>query len=376
MIKKEHKKRNRFHFHHHSVLKRESERSDFKTKNEKKKKMFSKVLSWFKTESELIFLKPPSFSTNTPNKIGEGINVSEKNTSIKTENGYRVAIADEPIDAKVDGKKMFCVRIDNATSDPRIMIGFTPMETFDSKKEAYFGNNGFTGCGLNLYNGNLYYPYYRISWTGELLFAEHTSHNIIDMKISSKSTEIIVILTISNNGTKKEIRFLCDGKESKTSDVSKFLKEDRLFPAICLYLVGQQVTTIPVEQTKARTPEIKKFIMECQGLQNDLPVEAQNILREIKLTEERNKQNEQARKDLLKQNEETMMNFFKQFEQQQQAKENEDEVRVETKKENTKEKKVKQVATKKTKKETKPKTKKATKKKEEPKKEKKTKAKK
>ena len=66
------------------------------------------------------------------------------------------------------------------------------------------------------------------------------------------------------------------------SDVSKFLKEDRLFPAICLYSVGQQVTTIPIDQTKARTPEIKKFIMECQGQQNDLPVEAQNILREIK----------------------------------------------------------------------------------------------
>jgi hypothetical protein len=87
---------------------------------------------------------------------------------------------------------------------------------------------------------------------------------------------------------------------------------------------NQQVTTIPIDEITIRTPEIKNLINECQGQQNGLPVEAQNILTEIKLTEERNKQNEQARKDLLKQNEETMMNFFNQLEQQQ-SKENEDE---------------------------------------------------
>jgi hypothetical protein len=51
----------------------------------------------------------PSFSKDTPNKIGIGIDVSGKNTLIfkTSHNGFRVAIADEPIDAKVDGKKMF-----------------------------------------------------------------------------------------------------------------------------------------------------------------------------------------------------------------------------------------------------------------------------
>jgi hypothetical protein len=322
--------------------------------------MFSKILSWFKTES--IFLKPPTFSKDTRNKIGKNIEVSGKNTLIKAEyDGGRVAIADEPIDAKTDGTKFFCVRVDNA-GNSIIQVGFTPMETLDSKKDAHFGLNGFNGCGMNLCHGYLYYPV-------------HYGHKIIDDKISKNAKEIIVILTISSNGKKKEIRFLCDGKESKSSDVSKFLKGDFVFPAICLYDRNQQVTTIPVEQTKARTPEIEKLIMECQGQQNDLPVEAQNILREIKLTEERNKQNEQAKNDLLKQNEQMMYDFFKQFEQQQ-AKENDDEVRVETKKENKKEKKTEQVATKKSKKETKPKTTKATKKKEETKnsKEKKTKA--
>jgi hypothetical protein len=59
---------------------------------------------------------------------------------------WNVAIADEPIDAKVNGKKMFCVRVDDAGSDSSMMMGLTPMETFDSGKEAWFGGNGFDAC--------------------------------------------------------------------------------------------------------------------------------------------------------------------------------------------------------------------------------------
>ncbi len=197
------------------------------------------------------FILPP-FSNNTPNKIGEGINVSGRNTLIKTENeNLRAAIADEPIDAKVDGKKMFCVRVENAGSEPYMMFGFTPMETFDSNTLAYFGNSGFAGCGISLYDGDLRYPVDKY-------------HNIIDDKISKKAREIIVILTISNNGKKKEIRFLVDGKKSDSSDVSEHFKEDFLFPAICLFYKNQQVTTLPIDQIKIRTPETKNLIKEYQ----------------------------------------------------------------------------------------------------------------
>ncbi len=69
-------------------------------------------------------MSAPSFFTKTPNKIGNGIKVSGNNTLIKTEvhAACRVAIADEPIDAKVDGKTMFCVRIDNAVYSS-VMVG-------------------------------------------------------------------------------------------------------------------------------------------------------------------------------------------------------------------------------------------------------------
>jgi hypothetical protein len=254
------------------------------------------------------FILPP-FSPNTPNKIGIGIDVSGKNTLIKTENDndWRAAIADEPINAKIDGKKIFCVRVDNAGRFSSMMFGFTPMETFDSNTNiAYFGCNGFTGAGMNSWSGNLYYPVDKY-------------HNIIDRMISIIAKEIIVILTISNSGKKKEIRFLCDGKQSKSTDVSEHLNGDFLFPIICFYEKNQQVTTIALDQIKTRTPAVERLLFE--GNNNSV---------------------------------------------------------VESQKENKKEKKVKQVATKKTKKETKAKTTKATKKKEETKnkKEKKPKAKK
>jgi hypothetical protein len=197
---------------------------------------------------------PPSFSPNTPNKIGNGINVSGKNTLISTEfdDTWRAAIAFEPIDAKVDGKKLFCVRVDHAGNSD-MMIGFTPMETFDSNTMyAYFGNKGFTGCGILLNNGYLYYP-------------DNNCHEIIYKEICKEAKEIIVILTISNNGAKKEIQFIVDGIESKSSDVSEYLKAYLLFPSICLYSRNQQITTISIDQMKRRTPEIDKLVNKQKG---------------------------------------------------------------------------------------------------------------
>jgi hypothetical protein len=198
----------------------------------------------------------PSFSKDAPNKIGNEIEVSGKNTLIKTfDNGSRVAIADEPIDAKVDGKKFFCIRANNWGFFSNMMIGFTPMETFDSNKIATFGSHGFTGCGIHLGNGHLCYPVNKY-------------HNIIDKEISDKAKEIIVILTVSNNGKKKEIRFLCDGVESRSSNVSEPFQGGCVFPAVSLCNKNLQVTTIPIDQIKTRTPEIENLIKEYQQQQN------------------------------------------------------------------------------------------------------------
>jgi hypothetical protein len=100
-------------------------------------------------------MSAPTFSKLILNKVGDGIDVFAKNTLTKTDHSWRVAIANEPIDAKVDGKKFFCVRVDDSGVYSSMMIGFTPMETFDSTKEAWFGSNDFTGCGMNLNGGSL-----------------------------------------------------------------------------------------------------------------------------------------------------------------------------------------------------------------------------
>jgi hypothetical protein len=136
---------------------------------------------------------PGSFSMNTPNKIGDGIDVPAANSLKRTLDGtrYRVAIANEAIDAKIDAKKVLCLRVDNLI-DARIHIGFTLTETFDSNAEGYFGLENFTGAGLNLSSGNLTFP------------IQNTS-KIMNEDLSKTAKEIIVILTISNNGAKKEV---------------------------------------------------------------------------------------------------------------------------------------------------------------------------
>jgi hypothetical protein len=281
-----------------------------------------------------------TFSPNIPNKIGDGINVSGKNTLMKTdEKFYRVAISDEPIDAKVDGKKMFCVRVDDAGANSDMMIGFTPMETFDSNTNAYFGNNGFTGAGFDVSDGDLCYPVDK-------------KYTIIDREISKKAKEIIVILTISNNGKKKVIRFIVDGKKSKSSDVSEHLKGDLLFPAICLQEKNQQITTIPIDQIETLTPEIENLIKEYQEQQNTNPIPLPSMSNEINnqvisqlrqqinddqriLIQEKDKQirnyeeqlkharlqMDEFRKDFLKQLEETRKDSLKQLEMKEKQNE-------------------------------------------------------
>jgi hypothetical protein len=182
-----------------------------------------------------LLVNPPKFSKNTPNKISTRINTLGENTLKTTEDatGYCVAIADEPIDAKVDGKTFFCVRVENLIFD--LMCGFTPMEKFDSDTYTFFAPNTLSGCGLAIHDGLFYNGIYQPS-----------SINM-DPSACSRATEIIVILTISDKGKQKEIRFLCDGKESDSADGSEHLNGDFLFPVVILSCGNAQIKTITVD---------------------------------------------------------------------------------------------------------------------------------
>jgi hypothetical protein len=202
-----------------------------------------------------------SFSPNNQpggsfwNKIMRGIAVYEKKTLYNNEadssNGtcWGWAIADDPFVAKVDGKKFFCVQVVTAPNeDAMMMIGLTKTRTFESSKHGCF-----TVCALCLFDGTL---------VGK-------QQRIIDRKISNNAKEIITILTIGNNGTKKEIRFLVDGVETKSTDVSEILDEDYLYPALSIAERNQTITTISIDEIKTRTPEIENLIKEYQEEQNN-----------------------------------------------------------------------------------------------------------
>jgi hypothetical protein len=201
-----------------------------------------------------------SFSKDTPNKVSNSLNLSGKNTVFKPSQSsfgdWRVAIAEKPVDAKADGKKIFCVRVDNSGECSDIQVGFTPQATFDSNEESYFGGIGFDGGTLQLFNGNFFYP-------------ECQRFNIIDSEVSKNAKEIITILEVSDDGKKKEIRFLCDGNETRPFDVSEIFKGDFVYPAICMYSKDQQVTTIPIDEIKERTLEIENLIKEYQQQQKN-----------------------------------------------------------------------------------------------------------
>ena len=179
-----------------------------------------------------------TFNKNPTTKPGENI-------LIKKDDVWRAAIADNPVETMTDGKQVFCVRVDTSIN-AEIMIGFTPIESFESNKATWFGHNGFVGAGICLNTGNVHYPL-------------NKNHNIVDENISSKAKEAIAILWITDSGKTKKIQFIFDGHPSAIADVSDALKGDRLYPAICSVGVCH-LTLLPIEQVKTRTEVINSLM--------------------------------------------------------------------------------------------------------------------
>jgi hypothetical protein len=221
--------------------------------------------------------RPPTFTKSTQNKISESIDVLGKNTLIKMKDDeWRIALADEPIDAKVDGKQIVAVRID-AGEAGSTMIGFTCLEMIDSSRDRCFGYRGrdgiVPGCGISLIDGSLECQY-------------GTCEGVIDSNISNDAKEIVVVLTISEMGAKRMIQFIVDGTPTRPEDVSENLEGEVLRFAICLYQSQQQVTTIPIDQVQKRTRYIESLILESQQQQKNKTY-IQNVVAE--LAEERQK---------------------------------------------------------------------------------------
>jgi hypothetical protein len=194
-----------------------------------------------------------SFDKRAPGKIGNFINVLNQNSLLQTDNSDRVAIAEQAIDITDDGQHIFAVQIVTG-SNSYLMFGFTSLKSFDCNKEAHFGFGGLEGTGLSLADGNLW-------------FLGSYDQNVIDPAICKRAKEVICILTVVNGGKRKEIRFVVDGKLSRTTDVTTQLIGDRVFPAVCLRATSQHVVAISIDETKNRNPEIEMLVKLYQSQQ-------------------------------------------------------------------------------------------------------------
>ena len=186
----------------------------------------------------------PDFSKNIPNKVGRNLEVKSKNTLSSRNYGFLPAIAVNGFPSKKDGVYVYVTKIDD-NRDRGLYVGFTDMRTYDS---TIYGTPGdeISGTSLNCGSGNRlpgpveYLPY-----------------------ASKAKREVISILIISNKGTKKEVQWILDGTEGPVQDCTKCLGNgDEIFPCISFASQGQQVTTIPFDQVKSRSPKIDQLMQE------------------------------------------------------------------------------------------------------------------
>jgi hypothetical protein len=196
----------------------------------------------------------PTFNKNIKNKISDDIEVSGKNTLIKKRDellriSWSPAIAEVGFSSSVDGERVVCLRVQGFF--PWIRIGFTSNETFDLK-------SCLAGFSLDLFYG-------RLQSTSE---ASPSILGVIAPYESYDSQEIILILKTSDNGRKKEIRFLYRrGTTVHTTgayNVSSCLPGDECFLAIWFSNYNVQITTITIEEIEIRNPEIELFIKDYQ----------------------------------------------------------------------------------------------------------------
>lgn len=137
----------------------------------------------------------PDFDRVTANKINDRITVVSPHVlEIQKTQEYHSAIATSGFPADRDGTYVFATKI-LAIGSGAMMIGFTDKSLFDAATYGFPGWNGLTGTALGCYAGQVYPR--RI----EYVAASGTR----------QAKEVVSILVISNNGSKKEVQWVVDG---------------------------------------------------------------------------------------------------------------------------------------------------------------------
>jgi hypothetical protein len=211
---------------------------NFEENNNKKKYMSSQFIH-------------PVFNKKISNKVSKFIDVADDHTLIVSDPNadWRSAIAQDEIDVtNFEGNIAYALRIDSSSnkSTTALMVGFTPQKNVSSSKECYFAANGFSGCGFFSTTGDL--------WVSVASGEDERENDAIESlkKICKNAKEIIVVLSLSNNGETKHLQFVVEGKVSPKWDCSEQLRGSSLCPAICIKDGEIRVTTISIDHVRFR----------------------------------------------------------------------------------------------------------------------------
>jgi hypothetical protein len=177
--------------------------------------------------------------TNLP----PGVTASDKHTlTHNVASQPRKTTANESIPTNVDGVHVCAFQLTRASAAAsNEMFGITTAQSTSSWL--------VDGIALYVVNGSQY----------------PSGGNIIGANISTVAKEIVVVFTVSNNGAKKEIKFIVDGNSSTTQDVTaNFNNAAQVFSAVVTYEINNKITSISFSQLVTRTGEIATLMKEYE----------------------------------------------------------------------------------------------------------------
>lgn len=194
----------------------------------------------------------PNFNKSLDHKVDDWIDtISPSRLRLAFGNSFVSAIATKGFSSRADGVYVFAMRVHHI-QEKNLMVGFTNTKICDE-------NDGNDGCGPTL------------SGTCLRCFDGSLSGDVQDYlppDITRRAREIISILAISGNGSKKESWWIVDGVEGPPEDCSEIFQideehDEEIFPAVCLADQGQEVECLALDQVQCSSLMIvalrKKF---------------------------------------------------------------------------------------------------------------------
>lgn len=212
----------------------------------------------------------PSFTKREKDKVNTKIDLPSEHFLVSRGTRCSVpAISSRLTSTTTDGTHIFVAYLEAILSSATttrsedkayIYIGFTSTKNYDSEaNDMYPGARGLNGSGLFISDGRLFGGD-GTQWSKEYFPSE----------ITRNSKEIIAILTVSENGTRRSIQFVADGNEGpvvelKRSDFENRYGSDEIFAVVNFRDRDQKIQIIPFHEVKSRSSKIDQLMREFEN---------------------------------------------------------------------------------------------------------------